>query len=108
MYLNMKYYENICNCLRVIQQYINRKLKSANCWQRTSLIEYDAKCAKLGKLEAEIWAVGPTGPVVSVANYGPRGPWFEPGRSTVCCGLEQVTFTHCLVLVKPRKPWTDD
>ena len=37
MYSNMKYYENICNCLRVIQQYINRKLKSANCWQRTSL-----------------------------------------------------------------------
>ena len=37
MYSNMKYYENICNCLRVIQQNINRKLKSANCWQRTSL-----------------------------------------------------------------------
>ena len=40
MYLNMKYYENICNCLRVIQQDINRKLKSANCWQRTSLTDY--------------------------------------------------------------------
>ena len=37
MYSNMKYYENICNCLRVIQQDINRKLNSANCWQRTSL-----------------------------------------------------------------------
>ena len=37
MYSNMKYYEDICNCLRVIQQDINRKLKSANCWQRTSL-----------------------------------------------------------------------
>ena len=37
MYSNKKYYENICNCLRVIQQYINRKLKSDNCWQRTSL-----------------------------------------------------------------------
>ena len=41
MYSNMKYYKNICNCLRVIQQYINRKLKSANCWQRTSLIQYE-------------------------------------------------------------------
>ena len=40
MYSNMKNYENICNCLRVIQQDINRKLKSANCWQRTSLREY--------------------------------------------------------------------
>ena len=40
MYSNMKYYENICNCLRVIQQDINRKLKSANCWQQTSLKEY--------------------------------------------------------------------
>ena len=38
MYSNIKYYENICNCLRVIQQDINRKLKSANCWQQTSLI----------------------------------------------------------------------
>ena len=35
-------------------------------------------------------------------------PGSRPGRGTVCCGLEQVTFTHCLVLVKPRKPWTDD
>ena len=29
-------------------------------------------------------------------------------QGTVCCGLEQGTFTHCLVLVKPRKTWTDD
>ena len=26
-------------------------------------------------------------------------PGSRPGRGTVCCGLEQVTFTHCLVLV---------
>ena len=33
----------------------------------------------------------------------------RPGLGTVCCGLEQaVTFTHCSVLVKPRKTWTDD
>ena len=37
MYSNMKSYENICNCIRVIQQDKNRKLKSANCWQQTSL-----------------------------------------------------------------------
>ena len=35
-------------------------------------------------------------------------PGSRPGRNTVCYGLEQVTFTHCLVLVKLRKPWTDD
>ena len=34
------------------------------------------------------------------------GPWFE--HDAVRCGLEQVTFTTCLVLVKPRKRWTDD
>ena len=33
--------------------------------------------------------------MVSVADYGPRGPWFE-------------TFTPWIVLVKPRKPWTYD
>ena len=26
----------------------------------------------------------------------------------VRCGLEQVTFTPCLVPVKPRKPWAYD
>ena len=47
--------------------------------------------------------------MVSVADYGPRGPvpGSRPGRGTVCCGLEQVTLTHCLVLVKLRKPWTN-
>ena len=35
-------------------------------------------------------------------------PGSRPGSGTVCCDLEQVTFTHCLVLVKLRKPWTDD
>ena len=49
MYSNMKYYENIWNCFRVIQQDINRKLKSANCWQQTSLRAFlvDLKCSWL-------------------------------------------------------------
>ena len=49
--------------------------------------------------------------MVRVSDSGPSGPWFDgssPGRCTVCCGLEQVAFTPCLVLVKPRKRWTDD
>ena len=33
-------------------------------------------------------------------------PGSRPGRVAVRCGL--VTFTPCLVLVKPRKPWTYD
>ena len=37
-----------------------------------------------------------------------RVPGSSPGRCTVCCGLEQVTFTPCSVMVKPRKRWTDD
>ena len=32
----------------------------------------------------------------------------RPGRVAVRCGLEQVTFTPCLVLVNPRKPRTYD
>ena len=35
-------------------------------------------------------------------------PGSNPSRCTFRCGLEQVTFTPCLVLVKPRKRWTDD
>ena len=50
---------------------------------------------------------GRTGAVVRVSDFGPRDPWFEP-RPVRCSGLEQVTFTPCLVLVKPRKRWTDD
>ena len=38
MYSNMKEIRNTCNCLRVIQQDKNRKLKNQNCNQRTSLI----------------------------------------------------------------------
>ena len=35
-------------------------------------------------------------------------PGSIPHRCTFRCGLEQVTFTLCLVLVKPRRPtWTD-
>ena len=37
MYSNMKYNKNICNCLRVILQDKNRKLKNDNCFQRTPL-----------------------------------------------------------------------
>ena len=35
-------------------------------------------------------------------------PGSNPGLCTFRCGLEQVTFTLCLVLVKPRKRLTDD
>ena len=46
-------------------------------------------------------------------NLGPRTtdqgvPGLSPGRGAVRCGIEQVTFTPCLVLVKPRKQWTYD
>ena len=51
---------------------------------------------------------GRTGAVVRASDFGPRGPSFEPRPGAVHCGLEQVTFTPCLVLVKPRKQWTDD
>ena len=40
MYSNVKYYENTCSCLRVIQQDKNKKLKNSNCWLRTSLSYY--------------------------------------------------------------------
>ena len=46
--------------------------------------------------------------MVRVSDFGPRGPWFEPWPGAVRCGLVQVTFTPCLVLVKPKKRWTDD
>ena len=50
---------------------------------------------------------------IKSSDFGPRVPGSIPRRCTFRCGLEQVTFTHCLVLVKPRKrfdrrsTWTD-
>ena len=35
-------------------------------------------------------------------------PGSIPRRCAFRCGLEQATFTLCLLLVKPRKRWTDD
>ena len=35
-------------------------------------------------------------------------PCSIPRRCKFRCCLEQVTLTLCLVLVKPRKRWTDD
>ena len=46
---------------------------------------------------------GRTGAVVRAPDYGS-----SPGRCSVRGGLEQVSFTPCLVLVKPRKRWTYD
>ena len=58
MYSNMKYYENICNCLRVIQQEKNRKLKSYNCWQQTSLTCLSFKTSKIQeKLVQKIYSI---------------------------------------------------
>ena len=46
--------------------------------------------------------------MVRMSDFGPRGPGSIPSQGAVRRGLEQVTFAPCLVLVKPRKRWTDD
>ena len=55
---------------------------------------------------------------VALFNWGGGGiaqwttdqgvPGSRHGRVAVRCGLEQVTITPCLVLVKQRKQWTYD
>ena len=45
--------------------------------------------------------------MVRASYFGPGVPGSNPGRCTFRCGLEQVTFIPCLVLVKHRKRWTD-
>ena len=52
--------------------------------------------------------MGRTGAMVSVADYDHGVPGTRPDRGVIRCGIEQVTFTPCLVLVKPRKPGTYD
>ena len=51
---------------------------------------------------------GRSGAVDRASDSDQGVPGSIPRRCTFRCGLEQVTFTLCLVLVKPRKRWTDD
>ena len=51
---------------------------------------------------------GGAGAVVRASDFGPMGTSFEHRPGAVRCGLEEVTFTPCLVLVKPRKRKTND
>ena len=53
-------------------------------------------------------SMGRTGAVVSVADYGPNGPRFEtwPVRRSLWPWASHIY--PCLVLAKPRKPWTYD
>ena len=66
------------------------------------------KITNMPKNQDNMKFVGRTGAVVSIGTRDQGIPCSGPDLGTVCCGLEQVTYTHCLVLVKPRKPWTDD
>ena len=54
------------------------------------------------------WLGGQTGAVVRASDLRPRGPWFEPAQCAFHCGLEQVIFTPCFVLVEPRKGWAEN
>ena len=42
--------------------------------------------------------------MVRVSDFGPRGPWFDP-RPVVALSKSHL---RCVVLVEPRKRWTDD
>ena len=67
-----------------------------------SVTVYNIKVNDLGGLKG-----GWTGAVVRASDYGPMGSLVRaPAGGAVRCGPEQVTFTPCSVLVKPRKRWT--
>ena len=49
-----------------------------------------------------------SGAVVRASDFGPRGPWFKtPAGAHFVVALSK-SHLHCLVLVEPRKRWTDD
>ena len=70
----MKYYENICNCLRVIQQDKNRKLNSDNCWQRTSL-KYCLKALLFIRLKLDKEST------IKIAATDPDDDWIKCRKS---------------------------
>ena len=51
---------------------------------------------------------GGLGQWLAPRSTGRGVPGSRPSRVVVRCGLEQVTFPNCLVMVKPRKPSQND
>ena len=45
--------------------------------------------------------------MVRASDFGPRGPWFEPRPVHFVVALSK-SHLPSLVLVEPRKRWTDD
>ena len=62
-------------------------------------IPFGKKALIYVKLLSKSPLMGRASAVVSVADYGPRGPWFETWPGAVRCGPKQVTLTHWLNLV---------
>ena len=77
---------------------INKTIKPACRIINNLLLFFSSVCAQGGGLAH--WNLGRR-------TTGLGVPGSSPGRGAVRCGIEQVTFTPCLVLVKPRK-WTYD
>ena len=46
--------------------------------------------------------------MVRASDFGPRGPWFEPHLVHIFVVAFSKSHVPCLVLVEPRKRWTDD
>ena len=46
--------------------------------------------------------------MVRASDFGPRGPWFEPRPVHISLWPYAKSHLPCLVLVEPRKQWTDD
>ena len=44
--------------------------------------------------------------MVRASDFGPRGPWFESRPVNISLWLSK-SHLPCLVLVEPRKRWTD-
>ena len=51
---------------------------------------------------------GRAGAVVRASDFGPRGPWFEPRPGAIPVVALSKSHSPCLLLVKPRKRWTND
>ena len=46
--------------------------------------------------------------MVRASDFGPMGPWFEPRPVHILVVALSKSHLPCLVLVEPRKRWTDD
>ena len=106
-----EYEATICNTdVSIIIQWDMSRIvrKPAFCICENKNAVYDQRlCFRYTDSTIPLLPKSRSGAVVRALDFGPMGPWFEPRPVHKNVALSK-SHLPCLVLVEPRKRWTDD